>query len=91
VKTVVYQNPLFFQQTNIAVPATPTEDDSDYDTITSRYDLLSVMCLNCFRKMHIFLNTDNVNVMQNSSQKEDRVCLANTVQCRHRKWEKGRS
>jgi hypothetical protein len=64
VKTVVYQNPLFFQQTNIAVPATPTEDDSDYDTITSRYDLLSVylMCWNCFRKMHIF-NTDNVNVM----------------------------
>ena len=36
-KTVVYGNPLFFQQTNITVPPTPTEDDSDYDTITSRY------------------------------------------------------
>ena len=36
-KTVIYGNPLFFQQTNIAVPPTPTEDDSDYDTITSRY------------------------------------------------------
>jgi hypothetical protein len=62
VKTVVYQNPLFFQQTNIAVPATPTEDDSDYDTITSRYDFIICYVFELFKKMHIF-NTDNVNVM----------------------------
>jgi len=89
-KTVVYENPLFFQQTNIAVPATPTEDDSDYDTVTSRYDLSVYLGVEIVLEKCIF-NTKNVNVMQNSSQKEDRVCLANTVQCRHRKWEKGRS